>query len=231
MLQNGAETYRVEDSIDYLAERLGVRAQSYVTPTGIFVMAEGDSNQTVTRVRAVSNRGFDLSKLDDVNDFSRSYSFSDHSWEETMEFLSAIDGRKSCYPRWLIWLCAGLASGGFALIYGGDAQDAVAAIIAGSVAMISAGFFSKRRAHMFLNSFLGGFCAMLIANLLCRIFPLADANLVIIGAVMPLVPGVAITSAARDLVMEHLVSGLARAGEALMVAASIAAGVAFKYFV
>ncbi len=230
MLQNGAETYRVEDSIDYMAERLGLRAQSYVTPTGIFVMVEDEDTRTATRVRAISNRGFDLSKLDDMNQFSRSYDFRDYSWEETMEYLASVDHRTSKYPRWFIWLCAGLASGGFAFIFGENISETIAAVIAGTAAMVAASLFSKRRAHLFLNSFLGGLTAMLVANLMGEFFPQADVNLIIIGGVMPLVPGVAITSAARDLVMDHLVSGLARAGEALMVAAAIAVGVAFKYF-
>ena len=230
MLQSGAETYRVEDSIGYIAQRLGLKAQSYVTPTGIFVMVEDEAHQTATRVRAVSNRSFDLSKLDGMNEFSRRYDFSVHSWEEVMEFLAELDQRISKYPRWLIWLCAGLASGGFALIFGDDFRVAAAAVVAGVAAMLAASLFSKRRSRLFLSSFLGGLTAMLTAHLLTAAFPELDADLIIIGAVMPLVPGVAITSAARDLLMDHLVSGLARGGEALMVAAAIAAGVALKYF-
>lgn len=55
---------------------------------------------------------------------------------------------------------------------------------------------------------------------------------IIIGAVMPLVPGVAITNSFRDILAGHLLSGTARATEAIFVAGSIGIGIAivFKLF-
>ncbi len=50
-------------------------------------------------------------------------------------------------------------------------------------------------------------------------------NVIIIGSIMPLVPGVAFTNAIRDTIEGNLVSGVSRAVEALIVAASIATGV------
>ena len=44
---------------------------------------------------------------------------------------------------------------------------------------------------------------------------------------MPLVPGVAITTAIRDVINGDLVSGVSRAADAFITAALIAAGVGF----
>jgi uncharacterized membrane protein YjjP (DUF1212 family) len=49
---------------------------------------------------------------------------------------------------------------------------------------------------------------------------------VIIGSVMPLVPGLPITNAVRDLMAGDLVSGLARGAEAFFSAFAIGAGIA-----
>lgn len=50
--------------------------------------------------------------------------------------------------------------------------------------------------------------------------------MIIIGSVMPLVPGVPITNSVRDVLAGHLLSGLARGTEALLSASAIALGIA-----
>jgi uncharacterized membrane protein YjjP (DUF1212 family) len=47
-----------------------------------------------------------------------------------------------------------------------------------------------------------------------------------LGAVMVMTPGVAMTTAIRDLLSGELLSGLSRAAEALVVSVAIATGVA-----
>lgn len=54
-------------------------------------------------------------------------------------------------------------------------------------------------------------------------------NIVVTGAVMPLVPGVPIANAVRDLLAGHLISGMGRGVEAILSAASIAIGIAITY--
>ena len=52
-----------------------------------------------------------------------------------------------------------------------------------------------------------------------------DLAPVIIGNMMPLVPGVAFTNGLRDLINGDLVSGIARVVEAILIAFAIALGV------
>jgi uncharacterized membrane protein YjjP (DUF1212 family) len=49
---------------------------------------------------------------------------------------------------------------------------------------------------------------------------------ILIGAVMPLVPGVAITNSIRDLLAGHLLTGIARGMEAILTASAIGFGIA-----
>jgi uncharacterized membrane protein YjjP (DUF1212 family) len=48
---------------------------------------------------------------------------------------------------------------------------------------------------------------------------------IVIGCIMPLVPGVAFTNAVRDVIGDELLSGISRATEALLMAVSLAAGI------
>ena len=48
---------------------------------------------------------------------------------------------------------------------------------------------------------------------------------ILIGSLMPLVPGVAITNALRDLFDGDLLSGIARATESILTAAALGGGI------
>ena len=54
-----------------------------------------------------------------------------------------------------------------------------------------------------------------------------DVNDIIIGCVMPLVPGVPLTNAARDLMSGDLISGTSRAVEATLTAIAIGCAIVF----
>lgn len=53
-----------------------------------------------------------------------------------------------------------------------------------------------------------------------------DLDKIIIGSVMPLVPGLHITNAVRDLMAGHLVAGLSKGAEAFLTAFAIGSGIA-----
>ncbi|WP_198027788.1 threonine/serine exporter family protein, partial [Paenibacillus forsythiae] len=69
MLQNGAETYRVEDTMTRMAASLGFPgAHSYVTPTVIMFTTSRTEQPKLFRIE---ERTTDLQKVAEVNDISR----------------------------------------------------------------------------------------------------------------------------------------------------------------
>jgi len=86
---------------------------------------------------------------------------------------------------------------------------------------------AKMDLNLFLTNISGGVIAALVAIIFNSIFPFIQVDKVIIGAIMVMVPGVAMTNAVRDSIAGDLVSGLARGAEALLIAVSIAFGVGF----
>ena len=51
-----------------------------------------------------------------------------------------------------------------------------------------------------------------------------DANKIIIGNIMLLIPGIALTNSLRDMISGDIMSGMLRFFDAILVAAAIAAG-------
>ncbi len=75
----------------------------------------------------------------------------------------------------------------------------------------------------FLAALLIGFSAVMLVR-----FNLGySVDRIIIGALMPLVPGVPLTNAVRDLLAGHILSGMARAMEAILTACALGLGIAF----
>ncbi|HEY9575783.1 MAG TPA: threonine/serine exporter family protein, partial [Lachnospiraceae bacterium] len=57
MLENGAEIYRVEDTIAHILRKSGLKiAQSYVVPTGIMVTLDDPAIDSLTVIRRVKER-------------------------------------------------------------------------------------------------------------------------------------------------------------------------------
>jgi uncharacterized membrane protein YjjP (DUF1212 family) len=84
----------------------------------------------------------------------------------------------------------------------------------------------------FLNDFVAALVIGSLSLLAVSSSAALEVNSLIIGSIMPLVPGLAITNAFRDIMAGHLISGVARGTEALFIAGAIGGGiiVAFNFF-
>lgn len=235
MLKNGAETYRVEDTITRLCKSRNFQyVEPYVTPTGIFVSVDtkGESqDEIVTYIKRIKSRKINLNKVAEVNNFSRNFVDSNMDLKEAMTMLKNIDKLK-CFSKHIdAFLGGGVASGFFALLFGGDMPAFLGAFVIGSIVSYILTYLNSMEFPPFLSNICGGAVAAGLAILISYITPLMnitlDVDKVITGSIMVMVPGVAITNAVRDSIAGDLVAGLARAVEAVIIATSIAVGVGF----
>ncbi len=64
ILENGGETYRAEETINFICKSLGVKEMdSIATPTGIYITISVDGKENNTVVKRISKRTINLSKL------------------------------------------------------------------------------------------------------------------------------------------------------------------------
>ena len=77
----------------------------------------------------------------------------------------------------------------------------------------------------FVTAFAGAFVFGMIAQFWARYtgFP-STADLIIAGAVMPFVPGIALTNAVRDIMTNHINSGMSKMFESLLITLALGAG-------
>jgi uncharacterized membrane protein YjjP (DUF1212 family) len=223
MLQSGAETYRVEDTMERIAASYGINySESYVTPTGIIFSTGGPE---ITKLVRIMNRTTDLHKVTVVNSISRRISNGEVSLDDAHEQLQEIDRSKEAFPVWLQILAASIASGCFLIMFQGGWNDFIPACLAGGVGFICFAYINR----VIEIKFFAEFSASLTIGLLALLFVVIgighEIDKIIIGSVMPLVPGLLITNAVRDLMAGHLVSGISKGAEAFLTAFAIGAGI------
>lgn len=229
MLQSGAETYRVEDTMTRIAESFGIKhSQSYVTPTGIIISLD-DFNESKTKLIRILERTTDLERVTKVNSISRRISNGELTVEGALTLLKEVEKSKRTYSFWSQLLAASIASGCFLLMFKGEWSDFPPAFISGGI-----GFLFSIYLHFLIPiKFFAEFMASLMVGLIAFVFVHLgigyELDKIIIGSVMPLVPGLLITNAVRDLMAGHLVSGLSKGAEAFLTAFAIGAGIAVVF--
>ncbi|WP_130806794.1 threonine/serine exporter family protein [Senegalia massiliensis] len=224
MLRNGAETYRVEDTITRICKSRNIDfVETFVTPTGIFLSVE-HNDELFSYIKRINSISIDLHKIEKVNDFSRKFVSTNMSISEGIKTLTLID-KLDPYKNNLRYLFGGLAGSFFTLMFGGNLFDFIASFITSTSLVILLDFIKKLPITFFLSNVIGGIFVTLFSVILYSFNIGNNINNVIIGSLMLLVPGVAITNAIRDSISGDFVSGISRAVEATIIALAIALGV------
>ena len=119
MLRNGAETYRVDDTIKRICSSRGfTHINIFMAPNTIIV--SDDRFDGYTFMKVIEGRSINLNKIDLLNDFSRKFvSQTDMSIEDAIEELENLE-EKSPHTQNAINIWTAIGSSSFAVLVGGD---------------------------------------------------------------------------------------------------------------
>lgn len=227
LLENGAEIYRVEETMKRISTALGVEHDDFfVLSNGIFTTGgdpEHRNKGVFAKVKYIPVKGSQLNRVIAVNQLSREISQGKYTLDEIEAKLDEIRGLPS-YPAWAQTLATGLGSGGFCYLLGGTLLDSLIAFLVGLVLGVFLLYLGGRLSKLVRN-LLGGALVTLIC-IACYSFHAGDnLDYMIIGTIMPLVPGVSFTNGVRDIANGDYLSGAVRLLDAMLIFLSIAIGV------
>lgn len=223
MLRSGGETYRVEETMHYILSTANTEiVEASVMMTGIVATIGNPDMEPITVIKRVQERGTNLNRIMWVNEVSRTYCAGKLSAEQAYEKLQNIGGKQ--YRVWVYNLATVLVTAGFVPLFGGRALEMIGAAIVGVILSLVVTAGKRLQIHGFILDALSSFGVAVIAMLLKQVFPPLNEDIVIISAIMPMVPGVAITNAVRDTLQGDYISGGARILEAFLKAAAVALG-------
>ena len=229
MMKNGAEIYRVEDTIVRICKACRIPyVECFATGTGIFLSLDkgGADDDVYTFIKRIHSTSTDLMKISQINDFSRRFSSTDLSVEEGMDILRDIDQQKP-YPKAIRFLGAGLVGLAFCFMFGGGWKECLLSLFVVLGTHFISGVIGRLQFNQFIRIFLSCSFATVASILLSYAIPGILISPMIIASVTIFLPGVSITNSARDLLSGQTLAGMAKATEAMIIAVAIAVGVGF----
>lgn len=224
MLISGAEVNRVEDSITRMCSAYGAKRVNVLTITSsILVTVKMDDGEMYTQTRRIRAYLTNLNKLDKLNDLSRYICDHKPDLNEIERRISDINevGVYSLKQQYGIYA---LVASSFTVFFGGDFSDAVVSALIGMLLKLMMGFIRKIDKNTVITNV---FCSFIVG--LVTIFSVSvgfgtNVDHIIIGNIMLLIPGLALTNAIKDIISGDTISGLLRLNEAFVIAVSIATG-------
>jgi len=225
MLRNGAEIYRVEDTILMIMAAFKIEQYDvYVLSNGIFASANENREDACSVIRHVPLGQVNLTKIAGYNQIARDLCNHEYSIEEARDRLKEVTADKG-YPMWLLVIACGVGSGTFGYLFGGKPLDGILACVIGMAEQLIMLAMLRKKFSMFIRTVFTSVLVCVLALLCYSLIPGVMLDKVIIGAIMPLVPGIAFTTSIRDFYNEDHLSGTIHLINALLIALCIAVGI------
>ena len=229
LLKNGAEIFRVEETITRICNHFHVmHVDIFTLSHAIFVSAESGVEETYTKVKHVPLSAPHLGIVAEVNDLSREIAAGEKTLEEAKEQLKEIDQMPQKKEYFQV-LAAGISSGAFGYMLGATPLECLISIMIGFILYLWVLMGKKHHISKIITNIVGGviITSLAIVAQHIPIFTGVHMSGMIIGSVMPLVPGMAFVNAIRDIADSDFLSGTVRMIDALFVFVYIAIGVGF----
>lgn len=225
LLRNGAEVYRVEDTVMHILKAYDIKdCDVYVLSNGIFASANEHTDDACSMIRHVPLGSVHLGRVAALNQLSRELCAKECTLEEAWERIPTCKTIPVATNIVQIFFC-GLGSGCFSYLFGGTPLDAVIAFLVGAALQVFLIWFKNRSNSKFITNILGSGLVTTLSLVFLTLGLPVLYDKVIIGAIMPLVPGIALTTSIRDLFNGDYVSGTIHLMDALLTAFCIAVGV------
>ena len=226
LMYSGAEIYRVEESVRRLLTAYGLQPQVFAIPNCLIVSLNTPTGHPITQMRRIPAHGTDIELLERCNDLCR------HLCQETPPLVQAkalVDGlgkKRRLYPGWVLLVGYMGAAAFFAAFFGGGLLDSAYAGLCGLAVGLWSQYVGKfLNLNSFFNTLIGAVIASMTALGLVGLTPGQNLEAITIGTLMVLVPGMALTTAMREIMAGDIISGVNRTAASLLTAAASALGV------
>ncbi|MCR5113022.1 MAG: threonine/serine exporter family protein [Acholeplasmatales bacterium] len=224
LLQNGAEIHRVEETVEFICKAYGCKyIDVYAIPNMIEATVEAEDDYYTTKVKRIRSIGTNLYNVEKLNRISRRVCVEKPPVEELDEIIKDFIANQEPEHKWLMYVGAFLAIFGFTLFFGGTWRDALAASLT-SLVMAVFLFTNHKVINKTLDTLIVSLIGGFVSALLCKIHIGEHISSVMIGSIMIVIPGMALSTSFKDIMMDDLLSGSLRLMQTIMTALIIAIG-------
>lgn len=224
LLLNGAETFRIEETVSRICASYGCCGECVSLPYGLFLTIGEDKETQTTIMRKVNGEQFDLHKIELVNDFSRSLNKKTLEYDEAITKLNEI--KKAPNFSILVQSFAACVTGSvYTIFFNGSVYDAIAAAIICFVVFFVTNKIKFSGIMQYVIQSVAGFLIGILSILAMVSFPSLNSHIINTGSIMILVPGIVLTNGFKDFVFGDFSSGMAKIFESILIVGAVAIGV------
>ena len=227
ILRCGGEVNRCEDTLRRIGRAYGIKEMNvFVITSSIVLTLVWEDGTMMTHSRRIAEAaGNNFRALEQLNALSVSCCKKSESGKATLkelrDGLAAIE-MQADHRTFVIGSM--IASGSFAIFFGGNLLDCV---FAAAFAVLIC-YFQEKIAARWENTIVFNLSTAFAIGILICVFgkccPLLHIDKIMIGDIMLLIPGIAITNSMRDLLMGDTISGAMRLIESVLWAGALAFG-------
>ena len=231
MLESNSEIYRAEEVIVNICRAFGVKNIDVFTLATCIYLCVNIEGHTYTRIRRIYQRETNLARISKINDLSRSIVKNHYTLDQFKEKLSDVESCQGL-PNWQRALTISASCGVFGIMFMPKANwiDFIVTFIITCFTYYLMQFLKKYEMNAFIANALLAILMTFLASMCVSFGIVRDIDTIVIGTIMILVPGVAVTNAVRDIINGDILSGTIRTVEALIIALGIAFGVGLTLF-
>lgn len=226
LAMSGAETFRIEESITRVLNAYDIDAEVFAIPNCMHISIEPVIGRPLTRMRRIGSHGNDLDAVERFSGLSRRICTQKPAPEIAAQWLEETKRQRRFYKLPMYLLGNFLGAFGFSLLFGGSLPDALCSGVCGLAVGIIGRWMDRLGANQFFRTIAAAFPMALLAYAAVVLGLAQNADSVIIGALMLLVPGLLFTNAMRDIIYGDTNSGINRIVQVFLIAMAIALGTA-----
>ncbi|MDD6211983.1 MAG: threonine/serine exporter family protein [Clostridiales bacterium] len=225
LLKNGSEIFRVQDTILRILDACGcTNRHVYVLSNAIFISLNEGMDDPCTAIRYVPLGTVNLSRIAEINEISRGLCEGRFTRDEAMRKLEKCKKPWSGNPLFMTIAC-GIGAGSFSILFGGGFAEGFVSFFIGFFLQVMLIGLQRTQIPPYLIKILVSIFIPLGAFLpLAAGFSLAFDKIVI-GSIIPLVPGYVFTTSIRDFFNSDYLSGIIHLIDSILTAVCIAVGV------
>lgn len=230
MLVSGAEVGRVEDTIRRVCKAYGaIRVDVFTITSGIVATAYGEDCAFCTQTRHIDRMKNNFRMLEDLNQLSRKICEEKPDAKEIKRVLEHID-QTTVYPFYAQIMIYAMTAGSFCALFGGGVRDMAVSAVIGILFKLIETLLQKGSLNPLISVFLCAAAGGILSNAAVAIGAGVNIELISVGDIMLLIPGMAFTNSIRDIFSKDVLSGVMRFVESVVLSVLIAAGFTFTGF-
>ncbi len=228
LLASGCSIWRLEELLTAVARRQGCELEVFAVPTGLFITLQpGGGEAPLMSMVRLSHWGTDLQRLAALDELVNEVADGVESIPEARARIRRLTQAPPAWPT-VARLLAGVGvSAGSVVSFGGSSwKDSLLAGVGGGLLSLMLLRTRRRPQLRVLENFLGGLLAGAVALAASLLWPGHAREALVLAIIVPLLPGLTLTTGLLELTHRNLVTGSSRVLYAGVTLLSLAFGIA-----